>query len=365
MEKKHRNEELNFLYLDMDTEETTKKEKKLNKQKVNYKKKKNQRADDKKSAPIEEDRFNFDNEIVIGVTKIPEPKSKVKRNNLKKEKVANNPKTKPEKRKKTPIKQPREQKRQQQEEGEDKPKQKKRVIKLVKWFVLLTALGVALILFLLSPVFNITQIEVENNNKINTETYISLSQIQIGENTFKVSKNKVIKNIKQNPYVEEVKVVRSLPNIIKLQVKERKARFAIEYASSYLYINSQGYILEIAEQNQDLPMIRSIKTPEEQLKVGNRLIEEDLEKLGSVLKIIEAANGVSIGQYITYIDIADKHNYILRLEEKKKNIYLGDDSNLSNKMLYSKAIIEKEEGIEGNIQATDSIKGNVVFQFKE
>lgn len=364
MEKKHRNEELNFLYLDMDTKETTKKEKKLNKQKVNYKKKRNQRADSKKSAPIEEEKFNFDNEIVIGVTKIPAPKSKVNRSNMKKEKVVNNQKAKQEK-KKPPIKQPREQKEEKQQEVEDKPKQKERVIKLIKCGVLLTTLGVALILFLLSPVFNITKIEVENNNKINMETYISLSQIQLGENTFKISKNKVIKNIKQDPYVEEVKVIRKLPDTIKLQVKERKARFAIEYASSYLYINSQGYILEIVEQNQDLPMIRSIKTPEEQLKVGNRLIEEDLEKLGSVLKIIEAANGVSIGQYITYIDIADKHNYILRLEEKKKNIYLGDDSNLSNKMLYSKAIIEKEEGIEGNIQAADSIKGNVVFQFKE
>ena len=34
-------------------------------------------------------------------------------------------------------------------------------------------------------------------------------------------------------------------------------------------------------------------------------------------------------------------------------------------MSYSKAIIEKEEGVEGNIQAADAEKGNVVFQFKE
>lgn len=365
MEKKHRNEELNFLYLDM--EDTTEK-KKVKPKKVNYKGKKNKRADRKKSAPIEDDKFNFDNEIVIGVTKIPDPKKKNNKNNAKPVKTGNKkrPVTKQEK-KKPPIYTKKGQgKPKEQQEEEQQPKEKKKWVKAIKWIVLTIAVCVASILFLLSPVFNITSIQVENNSKINAETYISLSQIQIGENTFKISKNKVIKKIKENPYVENVKVVRKLPDIIQIQVKERKARFAIEYASSYLYINSQGYLLEIVEQNsENLPMIRSIQTPEEDLQIGNRLIEEDLEKLGSVLKIIEAANGVSIGQYITYIDIADKHNYILRLEEKKKSIYLGDDSNLSHKMSYSKAIIEKEEGVEGNIQAADAEKGNVVFQFKE
>lgn len=349
MDKKHRNEELNFLYFDREeTEKRNKQEKAKDKKKIH------KRADNKKSAPIEDNKFNFDNEIVIGVTKIPEVKPKKKKvSNLdkkeeKKRKDISNPKTGQAKEKKT------------------KSKEKKLLVKLIKWFVLLGTICIAIILFLLSPVFNISKIEVENNSKITTESYISLSQIQLGENIFKVNKNKVIKSIKQNPYVEEVKVNRKLPDVIQLQIVERKATFAIEYASSYIYINNQGYILEVAQSNQEnLPVIRSIKTTEEKLKVGNRLEEEDLEKLGSVLKIVEVANGVSIAQYITYIDIADKHNYVLRLEEKKKTIYLGDDSNLSNKMLYSKAIIEKEEGIEGNIRAADSAKGNVVFQFKE
>lgn len=349
MEKKHRNQELNFLYLDMEnTEETEKNKKTKEKRKIH------KRADNQKSAPIEDNKFNFDNEIVIGVTKVPEAKPKRK-------KVNQPDKKKEEKRKDIPNP-----KVGQAKEAKSKPKPKRKLVRLIKWVVLLGTMCVASILFLLSPVFNISKIEVENNSKITVEAYISLSQIQLEENIFKINKNKVIKNIKQNPYVEEVKVIRKLPDVIQLQIVERKATFAIEYASSYIYINNQGYILEIAETNKEnLPIIRSIQTSEEQLKVGNRLEGEDLEKLGSVLKIVEVASGVSIAQYITYIDIANKHNYVLRLEEKKKTIYLGDASNLSNKMLYSKAIIEKEEGIEGNIQAADSDKGNVVFQFQE
>lgn len=351
MEKKHRNEELNFLYLN--TEETEEKAKKVKRLKrIQDKSKESKRADAKKSAPKEENKFNFDNEIVIGVTKIPDAKTKKNKGNTKAKPINNQKKVVSKK-----VNPP--------QETKDKPKSKSKVVKLIKWVVLLVTFCIASILFLLSPVFNITKIEVENNSKIAQETYISLSQIQVGENTFKISKKKVARNIKQNPYVENVKIVRKLPDIIQIQVKERTARFAIEYANSYWYINSQGYLLELAEQNPNLPILRSTKTPEEQLQVGERLIEEDLESLGSVLKIIEAANGVGLTQYITYIDIANKHNYMLRLEEKKKSIYLGDDSNLSNKMLYAKAIIEKEDGIEGDIQAGGAEKGNVVFQFKE
>ena len=45
----------------------------------------------------------------------------------------------------------------------------------------------------------------------------------------------------------------------------------------------------------------------------------------------------------------DKQNFIIHMEEKKKVIYLGDITDLSNKMLYIKAILQDEEGVEGEI----------------
>ena len=224
----------------------------------------------------------------------------------------------------------------------------------------------AIILFLLSPIFNITEVKVINNNKISSDTYISLSEIIIGENTFKIIKNKVVQNIKKEPYVEKVEVVRELPDKIQLIIEERTPTLMIEYAGSYAYLNNQGYILEISKEPIKAPIIKSISTEEENIKPGNRLNSVDLNKLGSVLKIIDIANGISIGEFITYIDIANSNDYIIRMDEKKKTIHLGNDSNLSNKLLYSKAIIEREEGIEGKILANDATKnGKVVFQFEE
>ena len=178
-------------------------------------------------------------------------------------------------------------------------------------------------------------------------------------------KHKVVQNIKEEAYVEDVQVVRQLPDRVQLIIKERVPTFMIEYANSYVYLNNQGYILEISEEKLNVPIIKSISTKEEDIKTGNRINNEDLEKLNSVLKIMETANGMAIGNFITYIDISNKQNYLVRMEEKKKTIYLGDDSNLSNKFLYAKAIIEKEDGIEGDILANGATKGSVVFQYKE
>ena len=98
----------------------------------------------------------------------------------------------------------------------------------------------------MSPLFNLSEVQVLNNEKLSSESIVSLSELNIGENIYKVTKRKLVNKIKQNAYVESVKVERKLPNRIAITIKERKTTFMLEYANSYVYINNQGYILEIS-----------------------------------------------------------------------------------------------------------------------
>ena len=70
---------------------------------------------------------------------------------------------------------------------------------------------------------------------------------------------------------------------------------------------------------------------------------EDLQRLSSVIQIMDSANSNEIGNLITKINISDKQNYILEIKSEKKNVHVGDTSNLSTKMLHVKTIIEKEK----------------------
>ena len=216
---------------------------------------------------------------------------------------------------------------------------------------------------MVSPIFNVTEIIVSGNNVISTETITSLSQIEIGANIYKTSKEIIKKRIKENAYIESVEVKRKLPNKIELVVKERNTSYMLEYAGSFIYINNQGYILEVSNEKLDVPIIEGYTTNTEELQVANRLNKEDLTRLEMILKIVEFKESNEILEKINRINIEDKQNYTLKMEEEKKTVYLGNASNLSSRMLYLKAVLEDTKGLTGEIFISgDLVKEKAFFR---
>lgn len=320
--------------------------KKNTKNKVNKNAKSNKITNPNKESNL----FDFDKEIVIGMPKIPETKQQ--KNKRKNKNISNN-KKKPAVTKKISKKQ------------EMAIKKRKLILKIIRTIILIGILIGTLIYILLSPLFNIKDVTVTGNNKLSKEEIISLSEIRTEENIFKTSKNDIKNRIKTNPYVENVKIRRKLPDKVEIIVVERVATYMLPFANSYVYINNQGYMLEITSQKANLPIITGFSTPEENLHEGERLLSEDLVKLGEVLQIIESANANGIQALITKIDISNRQDYTIMLEKEKKLVHMGDVSNLSTKMSYINKIIQDEAGIEGEIFVnTDLTNKGAVFREK-
>ena len=100
--------------------------------------------------------------------------------------------------------------------------QKATRFKKIKIFLILILLIIAIIFVLSSSLFNIKSINVLNNNILSNEDIISLSNINIGQNIFKINKNASIDHLKENAYIEEVNISRKLPNTLEINIKERK-----------------------------------------------------------------------------------------------------------------------------------------------
>lgn len=230
-------------------------------------------------------------------------------------------------------------------------KRRKLIFRIIKIIVLLGIIIGGIIFAMVSPIFNIKDITVSGNSKISSETIISLSGLKLEQNIFNFRTSQIVDSIKQNAYIDTVNISRKIPDKIEIGVIERKTTFMLKYGNAYVYINNQGYMLEVTSEEGDYPIITNYSTPEEQIKEGNRLCVEDLEKLNDVLKIMEAAssNDGKIRDLITQINIEDKSNYILTLEKEKKQIYLGDVSNLSAKMLWLATFLKEENNNEGII----------------
>ena len=221
---------------------------------------------------------------------------------------------------------------------------RKRIITVISLIIILLSI---LVLILFSGLFNIKKITVINNSKITTEEIIKNSTLAVGNNMFKTLNTTIRENIKKNPYIEDVKITKKLDGEIILDIKERTPTYMLQRENDYVYINNQGYILEISQTPLDLPIIRGNKTQE--LTPGGRLEVDDLKKLDTVIQIMEAAKSNGINEIITTIDISDGNNFILEIPSENKTVQFGDGTDINVKILWIVALVEKEKGIAGEI----------------
>lgn len=281
------------------------------------------------------DEFDLENEIVIQMTN---------RNNMEKE----------QKRIKELDKQ-----------AERRNKRNKKVKNILKIILLLGVIIGGTIFSMTSPIFNIKEIQVTNNNITPSDTIISLSELKLDENIFKFNKYNVKNKIKENAYIEDVKIHRKIPNVVQIEITQRQPKYSIDFMGKYAYINSQGYILEVADTNNGLPIIQGISTNEEEIVPNSRLNEDDLTSLENIIKIMDIAKENNLDTKVTSIDITNKNQYSIYIQEEKKRIHLGENTNLGNKMLYAISIMEKEKGIEGDIYVNGDLNNKFQPYFRE
>ena len=361
MAKETKEKSLNLFDYDAENKEkpikkSSKKTKKNNvKKNQSNQKRKNQVNNKSKEEGTKDERFNFDEEIIIGLKRIDEPKKEEKKKPKNKNKKNLNNNKEKQDIKKENIRPNPNKVNLKAKEKKMSPKQilakKKRqaVFRLVKWTSLVLIIIGAIIFTIMSPIFNVKNIKVEGNSYLSEEQIISLSRIEIENNMFKYNKKEIIKNIKENAYIENAQVKRSIPDTIEIKITERKTSFMIQFANAYAYINNQGYILEISNKALEYPILTGFSTPVEELQEGKRLNKEDLKKLSDVLEIMESATSNEIASLITEINIKNSDNYVLELKSKNKVVNLGDTSNLSTKMLWIQTFNKLEGSTKGEI----------------
>ena len=357
------------------------------KDKVNNSKKKVNKTKKKINENIvkntKDDKFSFDEEIVIGLKRIDEPKV-IPEKKKKKQKGKNTKKAKKNKttvdnyedngiiikskymsnyedediydksrqpKKNTKEKKTKKEPRKLTKKQEILKKKRKKIYRVIKILMLLGIIIGGIIYAMLSPIFNIKNITVTGNSKISAETIISLSGLNIDQNIFNFWTGDIKEAVEQNAYIDTVEVKRKLPDSIEINVKERTATYMVTLGNAYVYINNQGYILEITSKKLEVPLLIGYNTTAEEIVEGNRLNETDLEKLNDILKIMEVASSSNSGisSLITQIDISDRSNYILSMPKEKKTIYLGDTTNLSTKILWIDKFLDEEKKNEGTI----------------
>lgn len=342
MAKKTKDETVELLYINEEPTET--------KQKPSKKNKKRNKNVPKKTVQ-ENEIINLDNEIIIGLT--PKPKEKEVKSKKEKENQNIEKKQSKERKAKQVNYNANTKKKSEGKNNNAKAKLSRKPIiriKILKWTGIFILLIGIVIFFMLSPIFNVKQINVEGVQKLTAEEIINLSEIKLEENIFKIKTSQVAERIESLSYVESVEITKELPKTVKLTIKERKPKFIIELGDRYAYIDSKGYILEISEERLELPILYDYSTATENIvdfENTKKLSDEDCRRIEMAEKIVSAAENNNILSYITSVSIEDGANIKVNLDAEKKVAYLGDCSNANIRVLYLKKMIEEEAGKEG------------------
>ena len=222
-------------------------------------------------------------------------------------------------------------------------------------FFLVLVIFIAICIYLLtSATYNIKSIEIEGNKVLTDEEVINLSNIKTGQNIFTTLEVVTKVKMKENGYIEDVKIKKKYPDKIKIQVKERqKAYQVLTETGCYIYIDEQGYILDYSLDKLDLKVITGMSISESQVKEIKRLEKKDLDKMERILHIREQAQKIGIEQDVEQIDVNDE--YIIHLKDDKIIINIGDATDLSERMFFVKAILKEENNNSGTIYVNGNI----------
>jgi cell division protein FtsQ len=233
--------------------------------------------------------------------------------------------------------------------------------KTFKYILFLLLLAFTAAFLMTSTLFNIKTINVTGNNRVSQQEIIRLSGLTYQQNVFRINTKETMKNIFQSPYVEKIKIRRGLPNIINIDIIEREPIVLVPYVGSYLYVDSEGIVVEInsSVEGMNLPKINGLKF--NTFKLGEEIKVEDKLQLTSVIKLINEIKKAGIIQEIAEINAEN----ILNLKLKTKSgikINLGDDSNINTKIPVAKAILQdlSSKKLKGTVEMGH--KGNPVFK---
>ena len=248
-----------------------------------------------------------------------------------------------------------------------KNKSSKKNLKLIIIGFFIVAV-VAILSIKLFPTVRTIEVFIEDKDSSLTKEYVkTLSNIKKGDKLYKELRSQIEKRIEENPYIKSAKVDRDLSGKMTITVKERKPTYMINYAGEYIYIDEEGYILEVSTESNNNPIIIGLITDFSDLSIGNtkiRLEKEDLEKLEVVNNIFLALKSNGVENKITSVDITNRKNFILILEEENKTVYIGDGTDLNTRVLYMKKILQAESGNKGIIFIDNNLDEGYVY-FKE
>lgn len=266
---------------------------------------------------------------------------------------------------------------------------KKQRRKIITFYIFLVISIVLISLFfIIHNFFKISKIEIEGSKKYTYSQVKKILDIKISDNIFRYKSGVISQKIKDRLiYIDEVRVVKKLPNKILITLVDAIPRYFIQINDKYLILSKNMRILEEKEfekiedgyvinsvNNNGTNIVKITVNKKDKIKQDRTLTEilglyikdknigsfvlEKNQILSELIKVLEK-NQI---KDITKIDLTTKSN-IKILYQDRINILLGNIDQIDYKIKFIKKIIEKnlDKNTKGILDATSVQKNSKIY----
>lgn len=196
-----------------------------------------------------------------------------------------------------------------------------------------------LLAFLMSPIFNVSDIRVVGIEKISTESAIEASGVVLGGSIFRVNPKKSGERLTSLAYVDTVKVRRILPNTVEISIRESREVAYIYFIGNYVGVDENGKILEIKQSEEEVNLPVIVGTNVTEFGIGNKIKIDDETKEKAVFDIIRQLDTAEIRNAIKTVDVFDL-NDIRLFTVSEATVNMGGMDDIMYKVAFLKKILE-------------------------
>ena len=220
-----------------------------------------------------------------------------------------------------------------------KKNKKKRKIK--KGFLISVIVAVILIVFAVTlwavvkfvpniNVLTVDEISVSGDEVYPVEMVVSSSGINKGISILKLNFGKIEKKLENElPYIKNAKITYSLEGVLNIEITATEVAYSIKTGESYCHFDSEFKLLEKMSFIKKGTVLCGVKVDNEK-QVGEYAVDEKSDVVVMLKKLEALLDENSIK--VDAIDL-DNINNILLVYKGRYIVEIGDDVNLSNKII--------------------------------
>ncbi len=200
-----------------------------------------------------------------------------------------------------------------------------------KIYIYISIIIVIIFLITMSPIFNITAVNVQGNTKVSTNDIVEqIDLLVLNKNIFTYPANKYEKELTQNPYFSNVTVSKKFPNQIDVTLEEKNISFYVLYSkNTYLYLDNEGVVLDTNQNiTESCPIIKGLEF--ENFTLGEKLVVSNQKAFDDALTISKTIKRYGDFEDQIVVDVSDVNN--INIVTGNINIVFGDVSDCDLKV---------------------------------